>query len=184
MTTQSPITTEAVTAAKDAFRTSLGGLDSRWRAALEAAAPLLAAPLEAEVERLGKLVYVPGFWRCPKCVFTLVQSNLNSRDGTVTARDQPGDKCPNCNSPLWRVTEREERRDVVREHEKGWMRAQEAEKRITALTAPPSGIEIEAGSMHLLDGLAIPSMRGGVVRTILEEFLSNRTKGGEANESR
>jgi hypothetical protein len=51
--------------------------------------------------------YVPGMWRCPKCKFCLVQSNLNGVDGTVTARDDPGEKCPNCYSPLWRMTWKE-----------------------------------------------------------------------------
>jgi hypothetical protein len=37
-----------------------------------------------------------------------VQANLNANTGTVTARDEPGDKCPNCNSPLWRVTWKDE----------------------------------------------------------------------------
>jgi hypothetical protein len=54
--------------------------------------------------QIRKMIYVPGSWHCPKCKFTLLQSNLNAQDGTVTARDTPGDKCPNCNSPLWRCT--------------------------------------------------------------------------------
>jgi len=61
-------------------------------------------------ERLAKLeglVYVPGLWRCAKCEFQLTQMNLNANTGNVSARDEPGDKCPNCNSPLWRVTERD-----------------------------------------------------------------------------
>ena len=28
-------------------------------------------------------------------------------DDAVGVRDDPGEKCPNCNTPLWRVTERE-----------------------------------------------------------------------------
>lgn len=56
---------------------------------------------------LEKLVYVPGLWRCAKCDFELMQMNLHASTGNVTARDQPGDKCPNCRSPLWRVTERD-----------------------------------------------------------------------------
>jgi len=59
---------------------------------------------DAENERLRGEVYVPGAWHCAKCKFTLLQSNLNARDGTVTPRDTPGDKCPNCDSPLWRST--------------------------------------------------------------------------------
>lgn len=50
---------------------------------------------EAELPRLEGLVYVPGVWRCAKCDFRLIQSNLNANTGTVTARDTPGDKCPN-----------------------------------------------------------------------------------------
>lgn len=63
--------------------------------------------LEAEINRLEKLVYVPGLWRCAKCEFQLIQANLTVGDGKVTARNDPGDRCPNCNAPLWRVTERE-----------------------------------------------------------------------------
>lgn len=64
--------------------------------------------LRAEIERLDKLVYAPGRWHCPKCKFTLLQSNLNTADGTITARDKAGDKCPNCDSPLWRVSWKQE----------------------------------------------------------------------------
>ena len=53
-------------------------------------------------------IHVPGLWRCAKCGLQLLQSNLNSGDGTVTARDQAGDKCPNDDAPLWRVTWKEE----------------------------------------------------------------------------
>ena len=53
-------------------------------------------------------VYVPGVWRCPKCNFCLLQANINASDGTVTSRNEPGDKCPNCNKPLWRVTWKEQ----------------------------------------------------------------------------
>jgi hypothetical protein len=60
--------------------------------------------LTARIRELEALVYAPGMWRCAKCKFTLIQSNLNMGDGTVTARDEPGDKCPNCDGPLWRVS--------------------------------------------------------------------------------
>ncbi len=62
---------------------------------------------ETELKQLRNLVYVPGLWRCAKCKFQLVQANLHASNGAVTSRDQPGDKCPNCDVPLWRVTERE-----------------------------------------------------------------------------
>lgn len=70
-------------------------------------------------------VYVPGAWRCPKCAFTLHQANLNASDGSVTARDEPGDKCPNCNKPLWRVTWKEQANEMALRCEKlmEWRRA-------------------------------------------------------------
>ena len=75
-----------------------------------------AQMLARELKRLRDLIHVPGVWRCAKCSFTLVQSNLNAGDGTVTPRDEPGDKCPNDGSPLWRVSYR----DWALENEKGW----------------------------------------------------------------
>lgn len=81
---------------------------------------------EARVAELEKLVYVPGLWRCAKCNFILVQSNLNAANGTVTARDDPGDTCPNCDANLWRVSERQERQEMQVAHEK------EFEQRIAA----------------------------------------------------
>lgn len=70
-----------------------------WR---EFQVPPIQHEAAAELERLEKMVYVPGQWRCAKCEFRLTQSNLYAASGT--ARDQPGDKCPNCNGPLWRVS--------------------------------------------------------------------------------
>lgn len=94
---------------------------------IEAAAEI--ERLRAEIARLEPLVHVPGVWRCAKCDFRLIQSNLNASDGTVTARDTPGDKCPNCHSPLWRVTERQERIEAMELAETGFIRAGNAEDR-------------------------------------------------------
>lgn len=80
--------------------------------------------LQARNAELEKLVYVPGLWRCAKCEFQLIQANLNANDGSVTARDKPGDKCPNCDSPLWRVTEREAGNKVIDDSEKHFARLQ------------------------------------------------------------
>jgi uncharacterized protein with PIN domain len=68
----------------------------------------------AEIERLEKLVYVPGQWRCAKCNFRLTQSNLYVASGTVGPRDEPGDKCPNCDGPLWRVSAMDDRNDAFK----------------------------------------------------------------------
>ncbi len=71
-------------------------------------------------------LYVPGLWRCAKCKFELVQATLNARDGTVSARDTPGEKCPNCQSPLWRVTERAARQEAQRECDAMWEKGRSA----------------------------------------------------------
>lgn len=67
----------------------------------------------AKIAGLEKQVYVPGLWRCAKCKFTLTQANFYVGSGTVGPRDEPGDKCPNCSGPLWRVTERQAGNDMV-----------------------------------------------------------------------
>lgn len=58
-------------------------------------------------------IHVSGLWRCAKCNFVLVQSNLNAADGTITARDEAGDKCPNDGAPLWRVTWRQHAEEMA-----------------------------------------------------------------------
>ncbi len=59
-------------------------------------------------------LHVPGMWRCAKCGLYLIQSNLNAGDGTVTARDQAGETCPNDGAPLWRVSWREQAEELNR----------------------------------------------------------------------
>jgi hypothetical protein len=70
------------------------------------------ATIAAAWKERDEVRYVPGYWRCPKCAFCLQQKNLNARDGSVTARDDPGDKCPNCDGPLWRVSWQEDARET------------------------------------------------------------------------
>lgn len=74
------------------------------------------------------LIYVPGVWCCPKCQFTLVQSNLNAADGSVTARDTPGDKCPNCDSPLWRVSWQQQAKEMGERAEAEVLRSRALDK--------------------------------------------------------
>ncbi|HQT62795.1 hypothetical protein [Acidiphilium sp.] len=108
--------------------------DGQARAAISAIRPHIAA-LQARAEAAEKLVYVPGVWQCAKCNFELIQSNLNARDGTVTARDTPGEKCPNCNSPLWRVTERERHHQMYAACERWWQEKQDAVTRAKLVEA-------------------------------------------------
>lgn len=84
---------------------------------------------------LDPQIYVPGVWCCAKCQFTLMQSNLNAADGSVTARDQPGDKCPNCDVPLWRVTWQQQAKEMGERAEQEILRFRKAEEVIRALEA-------------------------------------------------
>lgn len=62
--------------------------------------------LHSEVERLERLVYVPGVFQCAKCKMVLVSTTLNVTDGTAKANTEP-QPCPNGCGPLWRRTERD-----------------------------------------------------------------------------
>lgn len=73
----------------------------------------LLAAKDAEIARLEKLVYVPGMRKCPKCAFVLISSTLNTGDGSITARDAVGEPCPNCGTPLWRVSERDAGNEMI-----------------------------------------------------------------------
>ena len=99
---------------------------------------------DAEIERLNRLVYAPGLWRCAKCRFQLVQQNLNAHTGTVTMRDDTGDKCPNCASPLWRVSERESARELGETAERFWSETQDLKAEIAALKAEREWRPIES----------------------------------------
>ena len=80
-------------------------------------------------------VFCPGTWRCPKCEFVLLQRNLNALDGSVTARDEAGDKCPNCNNTLWRVSWEQEAREAYGVVERYFDEKQAAVAELTALRA-------------------------------------------------
>ena len=62
--------------------------------------------LEAENERLERLVYVPGVWVCAKCKLSLVSTLLDVSRGLFAANKEP-QQCPNGCGPLWRKTERD-----------------------------------------------------------------------------
>jgi hypothetical protein len=86
-----------------------------------------AEVLRRECDALSKKVYQPGVWRCAKCDFQLVQSSLNARTGTVTARDEPGTVCPNDGSPMWRVSYQEDNAKAWKWGEEQFDRATKAE---------------------------------------------------------
>lgn len=49
-------------------------------------------------------VFAPGEWRCPKCGFRLTQRVMHAQSGAIATRDDAGERCPNDDSPLWRMT--------------------------------------------------------------------------------
>lgn len=73
--------------------------------------------------------FVPGVWRCAKCEFELIQSTLNAGTGTVTARDNPGEKCPNCSTTLWRVSWKDWATETARRLDETWDELQALKKR-------------------------------------------------------
>jgi Zn finger protein HypA/HybF involved in hydrogenase expression len=81
------------------------GVVARLISTLEAA--------QSENAKLSDLVYAKCQWHCPKCKFTLVQSTLHAANGVVSARDEAGSKCPNCDSPLWRVSWKQEANEMM-----------------------------------------------------------------------
>lgn len=116
-------------------RLRLAAEDPMWDAHAEVSKVTLATAaatitaLREEVEGL----YVPGEFRCKKCGFTLSQFTLDAHSGEVGSRDQPGEKCPNDGSPLWRVTWQERTTEHYERAVAEMIRADNAESALTAL---------------------------------------------------
>lgn len=81
-------------------------------------------------------VHVPGQFRCAKCGFVLHQASINASTGGIHERDEPGEKCPNDGSPLWRMTWKDQ--------------CLESEARLGKLLADPRVQAIEAELMGFL----------------------------------
>lgn len=92
-------------------------------------------PISKERDDLARKVYVPGTWCCAKCGFVLLQSNLNMADGTVTARDEPGTKCPNDGSPMWRRSWQAYATDMANDVERIWEEKQVLTSELDAANA-------------------------------------------------
>ena len=89
-------------------------------AALFDIAPYIIADwkqMRGEIERLERLVYVPGLWSCPKCKLKLISNTLHAGTGLVSANNSP-QQCANGCGPMWRVTERDAGNDLCDRAEK------------------------------------------------------------------
>lgn len=134
---------------------------------IDAEAPSVEA-LTAEISRLERQVYVPGLWRCAKCSYQLMQANLNTADGTVTARDKPGERCPNCDTPLWRVTERESGNQLV----------ERLEQEVARSAALAQALEVAKGRIELLMSADLPdSDHPTATRRVLEIIAQAQVHG-------
>ena len=81
---------------------------------LQNLAPSLIADwkqMRGDIERLERLVYVPGLWSCPKCKLKLVSNTMHAGTGLMSANNDP-QQCANGCGPMWRVTERDAGNDL------------------------------------------------------------------------
>lgn len=111
-----------------------------------------------ELQRLESLVYVPGLWRCPKCQFQLISTDIDASTGAMRANNIQPSHCPNCpNVWLQRVTEREAGNRLVEHIDAGIVQtARDALLAIEAASAP--------GGIHP-DRLIHAAAREGLGRT-------------------
>ncbi len=105
--------------------------------------------LHDEIRRLEKLVYVPGLWKCAKCNFQLIQSSLNAHTGAIGVRDEAGERCPNCDVPLWRVSERDTSNELFKRCNEQMDRAEKAETELEVVRVELKGEQER--SRHLLE---------------------------------
>lgn len=119
--------------AKSVLRSSSDETIAYWddhaadlRRQLRAEIERLSKPAERELAKANSLVYVPGAWKCAKCALRIVSSTLSAVDGSITSNNDPH-VCPNGCGPMWRVTERDERKDAYETVELWVGKAQKAE---------------------------------------------------------
>lgn len=108
--------------------------------------------LKKRVAELERLVFVPGMHKCAKCQFVLISNYISASTGNVWAKDDP-EQCPNCDVPLWRVTERDAGNEVIEranEYLERAVRAEEALKPFANFADKngrmPSSMPITSGS--------------------------------------
>lgn len=152
-----------------------GCVDSGIGSNLADAAADALTEARAEIERLRAEVYVPGQWRCAKCKFTLQQMNLNANTGTVTARDNAGDKCPNCNSPLWRATWKQDAHEMLDRATEQMERVKVAESELSTLRARVREVVgLRSALEHLLSFQFSEATRSGKFSDLCKAWIERK----------
>lgn len=89
-------------------------------------------------EKAEEMAFVPGRWRCAKCALVLTSTNLHVADGGMSANNEPH-VCPNNCGPMWRVSERDERKEAQRSfidlHEKSTRETARADAAVAEVKA-------------------------------------------------
>lgn len=126
---------------------------------------------------------VPGLMHFAQCHFALTRTNLNFRNGTVSAGDNKTEPCPNGCGPLWPVTWEQHAR-------KGWEVAERYFEDVRMLNLlermanQPGGVLLHDGSETGRTGFGLRP--GGINRTLreaLRQLLSDSpSDGGEQGE--
>jgi hypothetical protein len=119
------------------------------------------AELEADRERLGKLVYLPGIHECRKCNLLQISTNLHVMDGSTSA-DNTSKECANGCGPMWKVTYKDSFNEVM----------QRAEKAESQLSAYREALE----RLRDCDWVITPHDRMDAVRDIARKALTGDTK--------
>jgi hypothetical protein len=100
------------------------------------------------VERLREQVHVPGEWKCAKCGFGVTCSTLSAHDGSIRPNEAP-QQCANGCGPLWRVTERDRRREAYEVIDQWAERAESAERELTEVRARLAEVREDLYQLHI-----------------------------------
>ena len=69
-------------------------------------------------EEVDKLKYVPGMLRCAKCKCVVYSRTIYMKSQTIGANNKP-QECPNDCGPMWKVTYKDDREDLISSMEVG-----------------------------------------------------------------
>jgi len=118
------------------------------------------ARLRSELAQAESKIYVPGEWSCAKCKLSLTASVLSP--GGVAADTRP-QQCPNKCGPMWRVTERDRRKEAQALFSQEFDRRQQAEAERDRLREDVEGLKraysIVQQDCHNLTEKVIPNIR-------------------------